>query len=64
MFTPTCEMVRQLLNAKKALKLEALLKKLDRYAVVWLDDIGFVQQDREEMKSYSRTWQSATIGAA
>ena len=27
-----------------------LLKKLDRYAVVCLDDIGYVQQDREEME--------------
>ena len=26
------------------------LKKLDRYAVVILDDIGYVQQNREEME--------------
>jgi len=50
LFTPTFKLVQQLLNAKKALKLEALLKKLDRYAVVCLDDIGYVQQDREEME--------------
>lgn len=50
LFTPTFKLVQQLLNAKKALKLEALLKKLDRYAVVALDDIGYVQQDREEME--------------
>ena len=49
-FTPTFKLVQQLLNAKKALKLEAALKKLDRYAVVVLDDIGYVQQDREEME--------------
>jgi len=49
-FIPTFKLVQQLLNAKKALKLEALLKKLDRYAVVCLDDIGYVQQDREEME--------------
>ena len=30
LFTPTFKLVQQLLNAKKALKLEALLKKLDR----------------------------------
>jgi len=49
-FTPAFKLVQQLLAAKKALKLEALLKKLDRYAVVCLDDIGYVQQDREEME--------------
>ena len=50
LFTPTFKLVQQLLNAKKALKLEAALKKLDRHAVVVLDDIGYVQQDREEME--------------
>src|ERR1017187_6060889 len=48
LFLPTFKLVQQLLNAKKALKLEVFLKKLDRYAVVALDDIGYVQQDREE----------------
>jgi len=50
LFIPTFKLVQKLLLAKKALKLEALLKKLDRYAVVALDDIGYVQQDREEME--------------
>lgn len=50
LFTPTFKLVQQLLNAKKGLKLEATLKKLDRFAVVVLDDIGYVQQDREEME--------------
>jgi DNA replication protein DnaC len=45
----TCQLVQKLLTAKKALKLETLLKKLDRDAVVCLDDIGYVEQDREEM---------------
>jgi DNA replication protein DnaC len=49
-FTPTFKLVQQLLSAKKELKLETTLKKLDRYAVVVLDDIGYVQQDREEME--------------
>ncbi len=30
--------------------MEAALKKLDRYEVVILDDIGYVQQSREEME--------------
>lgn len=50
LFTPTFKLVQQLLAAKQALKLDALLKKLDRYSVVFLDDIGYVQQSREEME--------------
>lgn len=50
LFTPTFKLVQQLLSAKKDLRLEAELKRLDRYGVVILDDIGYVQQDREEME--------------
>ena len=50
LFTPTFKLVQQLLAAKQALKLDGLLKKLDRYSVVVLDDIGYVQQNREEME--------------
>jgi len=49
-FTPTFKLVQQLLTAKQGLRLEALLKKLDRYAVVAIDDLGYVQQSREEME--------------
>jgi len=49
-FTPTYKLVQQLLAAKAALRLEAMLKKLDHYAVVVLDDLGYVQQSREEME--------------
>jgi len=49
-FTPTYKLVQQLLAAKGALRLEAILKKLDHYAVVVLDDLGYVQQSREEME--------------
>jgi DNA replication protein DnaC len=34
---------------KRDLRIEALLKKLDRYDIVILDDIGYVQQQAEEM---------------
>ena len=50
LFTPTFKLVQQLLTAKKELRLEGALKKLDKFAVVILDDIGYVQQDREEME--------------
>ena len=49
LFTPTFKLVQQLLTAKKELRLESALQKLDNYNVVILDDIGYIQQDREEM---------------
>ena len=49
-FTPTFKLVQQLLAAKKDLRLEAALKKLDRFEAVILDDLGYVQQSREEME--------------
>jgi len=50
LFVPTFKLVQQLLSAKKALRLESELQRLDRYAAVILDDFGYVQQDREEME--------------
>ena len=50
LFTPTYQLVQQLLTAKKALRLEQALGRLDRFHVVLLDDIGYVQQDRDEME--------------
>jgi DNA replication protein DnaC len=50
LFTPTFKLVQQLLAAKQELRLEGELKRLDRFAVVILDDIGYVQQDRQEME--------------
>src|SRR5439155_16231402 len=50
LFTPTFKLVQQLLTAKKELRLEEELKALDRFQVVILDDIGYVQQDRQEME--------------
>jgi DNA replication protein DnaC len=42
--------VQDLLRAKRDLELARGLKKLRRYAVVLIDDIGYVQQSREEME--------------
>ena len=50
LFTPTFKLVTQLLAAKRDLKLPGALAKLDRFDVVVLDDIGYVQQSREEME--------------
>ncbi len=49
-FTTTRHLVEKLLIARRDLELEQLLKKLDRFDVVLLDDIGYVQQNREEME--------------
>jgi DNA replication protein DnaC len=49
-FTPTFKLVQQLLAAKKDLRLDALLKRLDGFDGIVLDDLGYVQQSREEME--------------
>jgi DNA replication protein DnaC len=43
-------MIQDLLAAKKELKLRGFLKKISRYEVLILDDIGYVQYSREEME--------------
>ncbi len=50
LFTPTFRLVQQLLQAKREVELESLLRRLDRFDVLILDDIGYVQQDRDEME--------------
>ena len=49
-FTPTYVLVQQLLVAKRELRLEKELASLDKFDAVILDDIGYVQQDRDEME--------------
>ena len=49
-FTPTFKLVQQLLAAKQGLKLDGLLRKLDRYEGIIIDDLGYVEQSREEME--------------
>jgi DNA replication protein DnaC len=50
LFTPTFQIVQRLLSAKRDLRLSQELRKLDRFEVLILDDIGYVQQNREEME--------------
>lgn len=50
LFTPTFRLVQRLLVAKRDLALEQELRRLDTYDAVLLDDLGYVQQDREEME--------------
>ncbi len=48
LFTPTFKLVGQLLAAKRDLKLNALLAKLQRYDAICLDELGYTQQSSEE----------------
>ena len=50
MFATCGLMVQDLLGAKRDLKLRGFLKKISRYEVLILDDIGYVQYSREEME--------------
>jgi DNA replication protein DnaC len=50
LFTPAYRLVSQLLAAKRDHRLPQAIAKLDRCDAVILDDIGYVQQSREEME--------------
>jgi len=50
LFSSTSLFVQRLLAAKRDLTLEKLLKQIDRFDAVILDDLGYVQQDRNEME--------------
>ena len=49
-FSPCSLLVQELLVAKRDLKLSRVLKRLSRYEAILIDDIGYVQQSREEME--------------
>ena len=50
LFTTCSLLVQELLIAKRDLRLAKLLKKLLRYDGLIIDDLGYVQQSREEME--------------
>ena len=50
LFVPTFRLVGRLLKARRDYELERELRRLDRFQVVILDDIGYVQQSQEEME--------------
>jgi DNA replication protein DnaC len=49
-FVPCVLLVQRLLRAKADLALEKELKRLDKFAALIIDDIGYVQQSRDEME--------------
>jgi DNA replication protein DnaC len=50
LWSSTATLVQRLLAAKRDLCLPRELARLDRYACLILDDIGYVQHDRDEME--------------
>ena len=48
--TPASTLGQRLLAAKRDLRLPQAFAKLDKYACVILDDIGYIQHDRAEME--------------
>ena len=50
LFVPAFRLVTQLLAAKRDLKLPQAIARLQRFDAVVIDDIGYVQQSREEME--------------
>jgi len=50
LFTPCSLLVQRLLIAKRDLKLPRVLKRLSKYDAMIIDDIGYVQHNREEME--------------
>ena len=49
-FSSCSLLVQELLIAKRDLKLSRVLKRLGRFDAIVIDDIGYVQQSREEME--------------
>jgi len=49
-FTTCVRLVQDLLRAKQELRLTRAIKKLGYYEALVIDDIGYVQQSREEME--------------
>lgn len=50
LFSPCSLLVQELLVAKRDLRLPKALKRLGGYEVLVIDDLGYVQQSREEME--------------
>jgi len=50
LFIPAFKLVQRLLAAKRELTLEKELRRLDAFDAVVVDDIGYIQQDRDEME--------------
>jgi DNA replication protein DnaC len=52
LFTPTYQLVQELLAAKRDLQLPRALRRLDVFDLLILDDIGYVQQSPDEILEF------------
>ena len=50
LYSPCALLVQELLVAKRDLKLPQLIKRLSGYEAILIDDLGYVQQSRQEME--------------
>jgi DNA replication protein DnaC len=50
LFTSAAMLVQSLLIAKRDLALSQEIKRLDKFEAILIDDIGYIQQNREEME--------------
>jgi DNA replication protein DnaC len=50
LYVPCCLLVQELLAAKRDLALPRMIKRIARYEAILIDDLGYVQQTREEME--------------
>ena len=50
LFTPAYRLVQRLLLAKRNFELPSEMRRLDSFDAVVIDDLGYIQQDREEME--------------
>jgi DNA replication protein DnaC len=51
-WTSTATLVQKLLAAKRDLRLPGFIEQLERFELLILDDIGYVQYDRDEMEVF------------
>ena len=51
LFVPAFKLATQLLAAKHDLKLPQAINRLQRFDAVVIDDIGYVQQSRDEKRT-------------
>lgn len=47
-YTPAAHLVQQLLEAKQSLRLSQVIKRLDRYEVLLIDDISYIPYEKSE----------------
>ena len=64
LFTNCSLLVQDLLIAKSELKLGKMLKRLSRFEALIIDDIAYVQQNREQLELLFTLRPSATNAAA